>query len=463
MIKQIHTILAVTLICSFLFPNLVHAQDDKPLWWHNLDCDKEEKIFSGIEHCQGKDSDDYIHVIVIQLDAPGIQIEYLIPNGVNGKGIPGECEDVNRSTKLLGGPGCDDPDNRNWYPVMDLDQAIKKAQKQTNLAVVINGDYSACTISPKPIDCSLDKYGNPTYREHGPEGLTIVRNSRLDGPKNGDGDNNIVNRPYLVISQSTPIRAELHQSASDKDGSKPYSWAYTGIGGWPWLIQNGEMLEKVITSCENTSGSCRKGASQTAVGITLDSKWMFLVLAVDAPRLLDVADFMDKKLDVWQAMKFDGGGSSQLYYAGARNRNVETGDGRPLTNFLAIYAQPGTGIFSDSPSEPPDNPEPSPSDDLSWWQKIQKGWSDFWSGVGTWWQDRVNWWNGVKKDFTNWWNGVKTWWKELPNQIEELLKQLLLDWLNQWLNQLCGCGTTGLIPATLAVVVYSRRRRLIKK
>jgi hypothetical protein len=321
---------------------------------------------------------------------------------------------------------------------MSLEQAVIKAQQQPNLALVLNGDYSACTIS---LGACVDRDGNSTYRVHGPEGLTVVRGIRLDGKNNGDGDNNIVARPYLVISKSPPLIAELHQSNSD-NGLNPYSWAYTGIGGAPWLIQNGKVSKNAIESCENASGSCYDGASQTAVGLTLDKKWMFLVVAVKAKNLLEVATFMNEKLDVWQAIKFDGGGSTQFYYAGANNRYVETGDKRLLTNYLAIYAQPGEGIFSESQTDPSAPPE-SPSDsDLNWWQKIQKDWEDFWDGVDT------------------WLNDIKTWWQELPQRIEDWLLQQVTDWLNEKINQLC--GSAGLIPVTIAIVLYSRKRCLFK-
>lgn len=454
MFKKFQLFLAAFLICGFLFPIPVHAQDEKPAWWYNLDCDPKEQKYSGIQYCTGKSPNENIHVIVIQLDSPGVRVEYLLPDGIDKFGVTEECKDVNRSTKYLGGPGCDDPENRNWYPVMSLEQVVNKALKQPNLAVVINGDYSACTTGPN--SCRLDKDGNPTYREHGPEGYTVVRGTRLDGPKNGDGDKNIVRRPYLVVGQSVPLRAEFHQSNSD-DGSIQYSWAYTGMGGAPWLIQNGEVSTKAITSCENAAGSCYDGASQTAVGLTSDKKWMFLVLAVKAKTLLDVATFMDNKLDVWQAIKFDGGGSSQLYYEGAKKSYVETGDSRLLTNFLAVYAQPGSGIFPETssdtptPSDPPD--APSDDDDLNWWQKVQKDWTDFWRNADNWWKEK-------KQDASDWWSGIKTWWQELPQRVEDWLFQQFMNWLNQKLNKLC--GSTGLIPVTIITLIYARNRRFLK-
>jgi hypothetical protein len=452
MLKKFHLFLVTFLVCGFLYPSSVRAQEERPPWWYNLDCRKEVQQFSGIQYCTGKPPNDSIHVIVIQLDSPGVQVEYLIPDGIDKNGKTEECKDVNRSTKLLGGPGCDDPSNRNWYPVMSLEQAVNRARKQPNLAVVINGDYSACTIGRNA--CKLDKAGNPTYREHGPEGLTVVHGHRLDGPINGDGDNNIVKRPYLVISQSTPLRAEIHSSVSDRVGVKPYDWIYTGMGGAPWLIQDGKALPNLI-NCEGAdTSSCRDNASQTSVGLTLDKNWMFIILAIDAKRLQDVATFMDEKLDVWQAIKFDGGGSSQLYYAGAKDQYVVKGDGRPLTNFLAIYAQPGTGIFSDNPSEPttpPDNSEPSSGDDLSWLQKIQKGWNDFWNSTDSWWKD-------WQKRITNALDNLEKWWQSLPQRLEDLLLQQLVDRLNKQINELC--GTAGLVPASMVLVVYLRKRRM---
>lgn len=455
MFKKFQLLLAAFLICGFLFPIPVHAQDEKPVWWHNLDCAEDQQKFSGLQYCTGKSPNEYIHVIVIQLDSPGVRVEYLLPDGIDKYGITEECKDVNRSTKYLGGSGCDDPENRNWYPVMSLNQAVAKAQKEPNLAVVINGDYSACTISEKLKDCPLDKNGNPTYREHGPEGLTVVRHIRLDGKNNGDGDNNVVNRPWLVISQTAPIRAELHKFKSD-NGGLPYNWAYTGIGGAPWLIQEGMALPNLINCEAADKSSCRNDASQTAVGIIPD-KWMFLVIAVDAPNLQDVATFMDEKLDVWQAIKFDGGGSSQLYYGGSTNPYVEKGDQRLLTNFLAIYAQPGSGIFPETssdtptPSNPPD--APSDDDDLNWWQKVQKDWTDFWRNADNWWKEK-------KQDASDWWSGIKTWWQELPQRVEDWLYQQFMNWLNQKLNQLC--GSTGLIPVTIITLIYARKRRFLK-
>jgi hypothetical protein len=445
--KRFSILFLALLFCSMICTIPVRAQEDKPIWWQNLDCKQENQRFSGIEYCTGKPPVTNIYVVIIQLDSPGIKVEYLIPDGIDGNGIEGECKDVNRSTKRLGGPGCDDLKNRNWYPVMSLQDAVKKAADPT-LAFVINGDYSACTSSQQ--GCGKD------YREHGPEGLTVVGGERLDGPKNGDGDNNIVRRPWMSINESSPLRAEFHQNRSD-NGALPYDWIHTGIGGAPWLIQNGTPSTGAINSCEGAPGSCYPGASQTAVGLSLDKKWMFFVLAVEPKTLLDVATFMDEKLDVWQAIKFDGGGSSQLYYAGAENPYIETGDARPLTNYLAVYAQSGSGIFPEESSEEPPTTEPVPGSELSWWEQIQKSWNDFRSS----WEDTRNSWSERWEKFSKDWEEFQ---KDPTKWFDDWLKREQEKLINGWIQQLVEslnqlCGSAALLPMTLAAVWIARHRK----
>lgn len=425
----------------------VHAQDDPPVWAENLVCDPAIQKYQGLAYCIGiissNDNQSYTaHVIVVDLNSPGMRIEYVIAEGVDKNGNLGECKDVNRSTKYLTPPrgvGCDDPDNRDWYPVMSLDQAVQRLNSP-DLAVVINGDYSACTTGPE--SCKNDKNGQPTYRDHGPEGLTVVKGNRLDGPMNGDGDNNVVKRPWLVISQDAPLRAEIHQSRYD-DGSLPYDWVWTGVGGAPWLIQNGEIVEAAIRNCEGAPGSCYDGASQTAVGLTQDGRWLFFVLGVKPAKLLDLAQFMDKKLDAWRAIKFDGGGSSQLYYAGASETFIERGDGRLLTNYLAIIAQPGSGIFP-----PEESPKPPPATEPGWldqlWQSILQAWQDIQKGIEERWQQFVT---------------------DLQARVEEFFNELqrwLIEWietqLQEFVNQLCGAAA---LPTGIAILCWAswKRRR----
>jgi uncharacterized protein YigE (DUF2233 family) len=388
--------------------------------------------------------DGKARVIVIDLTDPNIRLKYLIASGKDRYGNSGPCRDVNIVAKWNTiGPGCYDPETPSLYPVFSLFDAVEQLP---NAAVVIDSDYGAYT---------------PNNREHGPEGLTVIDGKRIDGEKNGDTDENAENRPWLAFGFD-PIQVELNQLGKDTDnGLKPDDWIYTAFGGAPWLVKDGNLADE-ITTCKNAKPhSCDKSPGQTAVGISQDKRWLYFVMIIDIQnRNIDaktIASFMKEQLVVEQAFKLDGGGSSQIYYGGfPETERTYRVDGRWLSHYLGILAQPGTGIVLDESPTPPDTTEPPadpsepPADtDLNWWQKIQKGWNDFWAGAGAWWDGQV-------QKVTGAIEALKAWWRDLPRRIEEEA----LQWFKDWLNQLNPCKSAGLVPAALAIVLYSRRRRL---
>jgi hypothetical protein len=416
--KMIFFVLAV-LALSCLNTGRVKAQSELPPW-KNLNCNYPQK-YRGLEYCTGMDGK--ARVIVIDLTDPEIRLKYLIASGTDRYGSFGPCKDVNLPAdwnKI--GPGCYDPKNRNYYPVFSLFDAINKLP---TAAVIIDSDYGAYT---------------PTNRGHGPEGFTVIDGARIDGKLNGDTDNNAEKRPWLAFGYEPVIKVELDQLKPGSDDKPIPEWIYTAFGGAPWLVNNGTLMEDDIRSCKNANAhSCDKSAGQTAVGISLDRRWLYLVMMVDIENrnidAMTIARFMKDQLVVEQAFKLDGGGSSQLYYGGLPEaERAYRVDGRWLSQYLGILAHSGTGIDLEStplPSEPP-----SSGTDLTWWEKIQKEWTDFWGRVGNWWQ-------------------------ELPQRIEDWLLQQFMDWLNQKLNQLC--GSAGLIPITMAVVIYAHKRHRTKR
>ncbi len=296
------------------------AAASPPPWQQSLQCVPDQQQFEGVAYCAAI-GDASIHVIVVNLNSPGIRLEYVLAKGVNKDRSYGECKDVNIPQWGPVNGGCADRHNSNLYPVLSLQDAINRIP---TAAAIVNSDY----FSPK--------------RAHGPEGFTVVHGDRLDGPANGDQDNNAVRRPWLAVSRGAPLRAEISQFAPGQDnGGKP-NWVYTGVGGGPWLIKKGVIQEQDISSCRNTSGaSCRSGVDQTAVGLSQNHQWLFLVVDQRRTKLLDTADFMRNKLDAWDAMKFDGGSSTQLSYAG---QIITKGKSRKLSQYLAVTAQPGHGI-----------------------------------------------------------------------------------------------------------------------
>jgi hypothetical protein len=440
---------ALVLLVWMALGSVTAAAAASPPWRQHLSCDLDPK-YSGLEYCTG--ADGKVHVVVVDLHSPGVRLEYVIAEGLNKAGEFGECQDVNRSTKQLGGRGCDDPDNLNYYPVMALRSAVGLARgRDSNTAVVIDSDYGAGT------------QGNPgEFREHGAEGFTVVRGNRLDGPLNHDYDapgktpstNNAVRRPWLAVSADAPLRVEFGQFTKD-DGGKP-DWVYTGAGGGPWLIRQGQIQTEDIRTCKNCPNSCYDGAVQTAAGLSEDRRWLFLVVDARKGNLLGAAQFMRDELATWDAIKFDGGGSSQIWYDG---QTIVPGDGRQLSQFLAVIAPPGAGIQdSEPPAEPPG---------------LQIGNPLAWHAVQAWLQalsERLRtaterW---VAEQAQHVEQAAKELMAELGRQLEQRLAELeqqLADWIareaerqmQNLLEQLC--GASALAPAGLAVWVVARRRR----
>jgi hypothetical protein len=418
------------------------AEPASPPWRRNLTCDPVAQKYRGIEYCTGPGGQ--VYVIVMDLNSPGVRLEYIIAHGVDGncplgrRCEPQECQDVNRSTKKLGGPGCDDPDNRYYYPLMPLGKAVEFAKgKDANTAAVINSDYGARS------------QGGPVFRDHGPQGFTVVRGKRLDGPANGDFDgltpdpdrNNAVCCPWLAVSQNAPLHAELTQYKTGEDRGQAPGWVYTGVGGGPWLIKGGQVKNEGIAGCTDEkigkcapsyADSCRQDADQTAVGLSQDRRWLFLIVDVRRQGLLETAKFMKDQLDAWDAIKFDGGGSSQLWYGGLSQPFITRGDGRHLSQYLAVIAERGSGI------------EDSPKEKTGLWEQLI---------------ERIH--QAIEQWFTGWQQRIA---KELERLLEELETRLrefieheLEQLVQRWIEETCGSKVM-LLGGVLLVTLYQRRR-----
>jgi hypothetical protein len=439
--------IALLLLVGWLaLPSGAQAQELQPAWLENLECPDDLQVYQGIAYCRSKDSPLDVYVIVIDLFDPGPRLEYIIATGIDMYGSEeAECRDVNIPS-VSTGPGCRDPLDASLYPVMTLAQAAERASS-LDAALVVNGDYSACTTSRTSCENS-----GVDYRGHGPEGLTVVHGERLDGINVNDTDNNAVNRPWLAAAEkyafqddlnAEKLRVEISQLTGTDPGISPENWIWTGMGGAPWLIKDGDVVEWEIAACYQAAGSCYDGASQTAAGLSEDGRWLFLVLGVKPPTLLDLANFMQAELEIHQAIKLDGGGSTQLWYTGAEDPYILRGDGRPLTNYLAVIAPPGNGIIL----EPEPEPEPEPGPDGSWWDQL-------WAGVAAWWDEVTA---GIEQRLNTWWaeqqQKLEEWWQEQQRRaLEELERQLV-----EWFNGLCGAA---FLPGTAALVLtWNLRRR----
>ncbi len=330
-------------------------------WRAHLNCPAERQIRDGIQYCTGSDQNGHIvHVVVVDLQSPHVRFEYVLPEG-HSDGHSGlqECRDPNVPAWAGPAGGCYVSGNRALYPRMTLAQAVTRANEVRSLpevAVIVDADYGAPDAT------------------HGPEGLLVVRGERLDGADKCDDDFNAALRPWLGLGQEVDPATGLLPVGIDRlatDSTPLPAWMYTGIGGGPMLVQDGEVyagastctgertLEQLeaITNCTGHSktvdppatekygsGSCRT-APHTAAGISYNRRWLYLAVSTgnDPPDVL--AAFLKTQLGVVDALKFDGGGSSQMWVAGDPNLTLDAGgEGRPLTNFLAVYAGDGEGV-----------------------------------------------------------------------------------------------------------------------
>jgi len=198
-----------------------------------------------------------------------------------------------------------------------------------------------------------------------------------------DDDYNAALRPWLGLGKEPDAQLGRLRATIDilsRDSAPVPSWIYTGIGGGPWLIREGDVMNSAetcagertlaeidpVVGCTGTPkatptlpigeeysvGSCRL-APHTAAGLSRDGRWLFLAISTgaDTPKVL--AEFMQGQLGAWKALKFDGGGSSQLWFASVDAFTIDPGgEKRPLSNFLALYGERGKGISLPLSAEP---------------------------------------------------------------------------------------------------------------
>lgn len=94
------------------------------------------------------------------------------------------------------------------------------------------------------------------------------------------------------------------------------------VGGWPRILRDGQNIAGEAATLEGTlSRNAESRHPRTAIGFSRDSSTLFL-LTVDGRSensggmtLIELATVM-RELGAWQAMNFDGGGSTTMVVAG---------------------------------------------------------------------------------------------------------------------------------------------------
>ena len=117
------------------------------------------------------------------------------------------------------------------------------------------------------------------------------------------------------------------------------------IGGWPRILRDGENVANDASTVEGTlSGNAEARHPRTAVGFSRDSSTL-LLLTVDGRSensggmtLVELADMM-RQLGAWQAMNFDGGGSTTMVIDGKVVNHPSDKDGeRTVGNALLVVS-----------------------------------------------------------------------------------------------------------------------------
>jgi len=119
------------------------------------------------------------------------------------------------------------------------------------------------------------------------------------------------------------------------------------IGGWPRILRDGRNVAGDAATIEGTiSRNAETRHPRTAVGFSRDSTRLY-ILAVDGRSessggmtLVELADMM-RKLGAWQAMNFDGGGSTTMVIDGVLvNRPSDQSGERTVGNALMVVRKP---------------------------------------------------------------------------------------------------------------------------
>lgn len=263
-----------------------------------------ERPYAGIQYCERDDGQT--HVVVIDLDDPHVRFETILAN---------DTTSVNTN-------------NREFVK----DMAARSPYN--GLAAVINADYFGAG--------------------HGPEGLTLKNGIRFDGIERGDMDQCAVYRSALAIGKapldggSGAIPASIVHLEDDR---QPLDMAqfFNVIGGGPqvvfdrvWRWERGltnpqrnncwSGSQNDIINGEYFSGSGAWDSPDkywSAIGITRDQRMIWVI----APYPKVSTTFSSYPTE--QAIKLDGGGSSQLWVAG--KEKVASSDNREVAGALGVF------------------------------------------------------------------------------------------------------------------------------
>ena len=146
-----------------------------------------------------------------------------------------------------------------------------------------------------------------------------------------------------AIADGDTVKVLLATLPRSRNGAVPAML----IGGWPRILRDGVNIARDAATLEGTlSRNAEVRHPRTAVGFSRDSSTVYL-LTVDGRQersagmtLIELADLL-ARLGAWQAMNFDGGGSTTMVIGGVLvNRPSDATGERAVENALLVVKRP---------------------------------------------------------------------------------------------------------------------------
>lgn len=152
-------------------------------------------------------------------------------------------------------------------------------------------------------------------------------------------------KTVAAFADGDTVRIVLRATAGGGEG-RPVSPQLL-IGGWPRVLRDGRNVTARAPWSEGTlSSNAEARHPRSAIGFSRDSTTLYLV-SVDGRlttsagmTLVELGDFM-KRIGAWNALNFDGGGSTTLFIDGkVVNSPSDPAGERPVGNAIVIVARP---------------------------------------------------------------------------------------------------------------------------
>ena len=228
------------------------------------------------------------HVLIIDLKNPRLRVQTVMANDVLDVRPPDEQRER----------------------VID----IAKRYRDQDVLIAINGDYFGAG--------------------RGPEGPTVVQGQRLDTAEMIAANPSEYRRSTLAVSRSGQA-VVTHLSPIDLLDPAAYrDLLFNTVSGGPIILLNGQPLPEELSCFVDgiPVNACRRDR-QTAAGV--DEQGTTLYLVVSTQRSTRGLAELLRDYGAFNAMKLDGGGSSQLWY---RGRTLVKSD-REVANALLVFAE----------------------------------------------------------------------------------------------------------------------------